>query len=117
MAALSFLERTSTRNGELFIPEESHAYVKFFVLIASVYYLAQGIEHVCAAVVSDVHGDTQDVTDITRIRRQETNTFHGKIDTHQGMFIPTFGDNTDRPFERNPSAYTSVMHHIYHSPW
>ena len=116
MAALSFVVRASLRNGELFIPEEAHTYIKLFVLVATVHHLAQGIEYMRAPVVSDIHGYAQNVAHITRIAGEEPDTFHGKVHTHQRMFITFFGDDTDWPLKRNPPAYTSVMHHIFHVP-
>lgn len=74
-------------------------------------HFAHGVEDMSTAIIPDIHGDAQDVTDIARGVGKETDALHGKIDAHERKFVAPFRGNKDRPFERNPSACSSFVHH------
>jgi hypothetical protein len=70
------------------------------------------IQHVGSAVITYIHGDAQDIPNISRLGGQEADTFHGKIHAHMRNLIAFLRCYTNRPLEGDTSLLSSVMHHM-----
>ena len=75
------------------------------------YYFTDGIQYMGTAVVTYVHGYSQDITHISGLGGKKTDALHGKIHAHMGNLV-TFGRRyANRPFEGDTSLLSSVMYH------
>lgn len=70
------------------------------------------IQYVGTAVITNIHGDAQDIPDISWLGGQETDTFHGKIHAHMRNLVTLLRCYPNRPLEGDTSFLSSVMHHI-----